>query len=552
MSARYNVNLGLTGLARAIALPGDHKPTRFPSFPALERTAVMGFQVPISFPCNTGTTKTMVMRQASYPVWFDQSYTGTWNYCISMITSPSATTVAGNLTDQTFIVEKRIQIAALGATAATDFTQAAWPPNSASLPFSSPIVAVDPATGSLPFIYVPPGASLIVIVNDDQAAVATGINIRLVLETWKAPGEVSFVQGLPSVPLSTQIAASKSGGFYTVIPSTTLGVWARVPEITAQSTAAFPAVTQFRVHIGVANYVPTYVPSITTAGTIVVGAAITTPMLLPIAAPPEISNSFLPYESTRTTAVSCLYTNVTKALNKEGTVLWGRVAPQNQNPWEAQFADITGLHPSEKAFLPLETGTYTYVPPSTDMAGFYDYTVNSIAVTRTPCVRLDNTSLVNVGFFTDPDGGTTLALTADWHFEFRTTSALFQIGLSPITLEAFHQSQLALVEAGFFFPNNSHRAILAKITNFANQAAKLVAPAQYKVLKTGFRTVKALWNGKAPKKASKKKSRGARRLPRQIIAKPGRSRPPATTLDVQTRPKMRGGLDMYLSSQGRK
>ncbi len=140
--------------------------------------------------------------------------------------------------------------------------------------------------------------------------------------------------------------------------------------------------------------------------------------------------------------------------------MWGRLAPQTVNVWRASLTNVSGLHPSEKAYLPLETGAYTYVPPSTDMAMFWDYTIPigvypSPTGTRFPIIRLDNTSLVNAGFFSDPDGGTNLAITADWHFEFRTTSALFSIGLSGTTLESFHQAQLSLVEAGFFFANES-------------------------------------------------------------------------------------------------
>jgi hypothetical protein len=78
-------------------------------------------------------------------------------------------------------------------------------------------------------------------------------------------------------------------------------------------------------------------------------------------------------------------------------------------------------------------------------------------------VRLDNSSLVNAFVFTDPDAGTSLAVNVDYHIEFRTTSALWPIGLSSMSLEALHGAQLSLTEVGFFFPNETHKEVLGKV-----------------------------------------------------------------------------------------
>lgn len=60
----------LQGLSKQMALPHEYAPLRFPSFPALERTALMGFTVPGTVPLSASqSTKILVARQAAYPVW---------------------------------------------------------------------------------------------------------------------------------------------------------------------------------------------------------------------------------------------------------------------------------------------------------------------------------------------------------------------------------------------------------------------------------------------------------------------------------------------------
>lgn len=193
--------------------------------------------------------------------------------------------------------------------------------------------------------------------------------------------------------------------------------------------------------------------------------------LVPSGPPPEYGNSTIPYQSTRLTAVGALFTNVTKLLNKEGVVYSARLSPANIDVFNFAQTDIVAVHPAEKAQLALEHGFYTYCPPSTDLALFQDYTCAAVpqsgAWTQTDCpyYRLDNTALVNAFVFVDSDATTTtnLAVTLDWHIEFRTTSTLFQIGLSGVTLETLHQAQLALVQLGFFYNNDDHKSIAMKV-----------------------------------------------------------------------------------------
>jgi len=214
---------------------------------------------------------------------------------------------------------------------------------------------------------------------------------------------------------------------------------------------------------------------------------------LPWAPPSEFATTPLPYYATRTTAAAALFTNVSKVQNKEGTIQAGRLNPKATNIWSAAKSALTNLHPSEKQLLGLETGFYTFCPPSTDLASFWDYTLSTAqGASAAPMVRLDNDSLANLFFFDDPDGSTSLAVNVDYHIEFRTTSALWPIGLSAMSLESLHAAQLSLVEVGFFFPNETHeelkKKVVPRLATALGQVSSLVGvvhPTLGKALKFG-------------------------------------------------------------------
>jgi hypothetical protein len=250
-------------------------------------------------------------------------------------------------------------------------------------------------------------------------------------------------------------------------------------QVVANSTEGAPS---FTVTAVVSAGTQAYSDSAVTYGNVVVTAGTVT-ALYPLSYPVEFSNSTLPWYSTRVTAAAVLGTNVTQIQKKGGTVLAGRVSPNVQNPWVVSQSYVNGLHPAEKAFLPLETGIYSYCPPSTDLANFWDYTlptyIGSNSSFSAPVMRLDNDSLVNIMFITATSDAEQLAITLDWHIEFRTSSALFPIGLSAMTLESLHSAQLALASVGFFFENPTHQNILNRVISaakaFAPQAASLLA-----------------------------------------------------------------------------
>jgi len=454
----------MAGLAKQIALPGEFAPERFPSFPALERTAVMSFNQPASLTLPAGVeTKMMLTRQAGFPLWADTIAGG-------QVLQYFFTCAGANATYDTQLnVDTLIEAPRFGSSVIT-----ALPGRPAVVTgviqdyFKFPIMGVDMDLGPTQWVYVPRGYTLVLSAGrNDAASFAATVNVRFALDAWSGPGEKK----------SLEYNATGLVGQNTCVSyfQTLENIWVRPATLGVQFGSM--QATTFDWYVGltvVGGTVLGYVPAATDGGVLNV-TPVTTTALTPLVISSEFTNSQIPWQATRTTAAAVLGTNVTQVLNKAGTILAGRVNPDNQDPFKVSSSYVSGLHPAEKAWLPLETGVYSYCPPSTDMANFWDYT--SGTVLDYPVYRLDNTSLVNVMFLTAGAATETLAVTASWHLEFRTSSALFQIALSGMTLESFHQAQLALAAAGFFFHNPDHKSVLSKVIGAVKKVAPIVAPA---------------------------------------------------------------------------
>jgi hypothetical protein len=446
---RGNPLQSMVGVARAIALPHEYPPTRFPSFPALERTAVVGFNANAVLDVPATGVKALVMRQAAFPVWTELSVSST-AYALDFVGHDIDIDTPVGTSD---ILLNNISRWDVG-TRARSTGNGGTPGVTAGTATGSgyPILAVDMATGPREWFYVGKDWTVGVSVSRVTPYVLND-SVTFYLERWERPGEITTNTGY-NIAMTAVAGNTTMGG--TVSPAFT--GWYRISKANNDVVPIAGASLGTFYSVVVSCGTMAYTPNALNQGGIWTVTPVTRPTLLPITAPVEFATSSLPWESTRLTAVAMLATNVTKALNKEGTILAGRLAPANTNVWTASPALLTSLHPAEKAFLPLEWGTYSYCPPSTDLTSFWDYTLNtSGGCNKAPLVRLDNDSLVNMFGVSDPDGATSLALNIDYHLEFRTSSALFQIGLSTMTLESLHQAQLSLVSAGFFFSNEDHK-----------------------------------------------------------------------------------------------
>jgi hypothetical protein len=412
----------------------------------------------------------MLMRQASYPLWLEAAQPA-YFYQVNY----SARSASGDDLDRLVpcgeykIVEPYASWAVGNSTASsgsfgiTGATSCTYPP-----------IAYDLGTGPCEYLYLPSGAALIVnIAYDAGTRPATDPGLNLSFDVWDSPGQVQqkgIAFGL------TYPGSGVTVGWYAY--TSLRNQWIRPNTLTVESTTYAVTNANFSLTLGVLCAATYTVTTQASVAPVISGVAAPITCLFPYAAPAEFASSALPYQSTRLTAVAVLCTNVTKIQNKEGTVSAARLNPANTNVWNFTASTLAAVHPAEKQLLPLETGFYTYCPPSTDLANFWDYSINTAnGAASCPAVRLDNDALVNCFSFSDPDGGTSLAINLDYHIEFRTVSALWNIGLSTIPLESLHTSQLSLVSVGFFFPNDTHETLRQKVVPKISTALATLAPA---------------------------------------------------------------------------
>ncbi len=523
----------------------------------------MGFNA--TFPVTIGNsgTRCMLARQAYYPMWIDKALTLSTNGCIYGASWVTQTIVGINTAEALTLEPTGNFNQVLWGTKAADGLLCPGSTNADNsvLAGNLPYMGVDSKTGNTEWLFVPKGAFILVSLAKATKVVANG---TVTIEQWRFPGDTEeFVPPTVATDLFYTFAATDTCCACPVMQSDS-NRWIRIKSVIVNSLTDNTA-HNLSLFLGVAltgTTLPTFVVSTTNAGSwSVSNTPGTFTYFLPAAVTAEWKNSVLPWAGTRLTALSALFTNTTKVLNKEGTVLWGRMNPATYDTWNAGQSIIDTLHPAEKAYLDLERGTYTYVPPSTDLADFLSYNLEGPSTYLIPVYRLDNSAFVNVAVFSDPDGGTSLAVNLDWHIEFRTSSTLFQIGVSSLTLEALHAAQITLLKSGFFFHNFSHSAVLSAITKTASalypmlKMAKPLAQAFYRTTKRANvmlnpRPTRTNRPAATSGQASGMVSSGRRqRQPMQKRKK--RQQQQSNAGPRRGKNGLRSGLDMYLSSKKR-
>lgn len=461
----------------------------------------------MSFESNSSTSltagveaKAIVCRQPAWPAWVDTAVTSsTQQYSVDYLAFESVENVSGAGTPSCIVNwsagTRNPSANVVGATTSQ------WN-------YKYALLGVDNALGALAFMYVPKGFTLDVIVSADQVLGIQDISVSF--EAWGSPGEINDYL---SNTVSNNVGETVNRGMLVgSIPAGAVGAtWIRPSLVTLLTSVPLSNVF-VTIFVRPSGTTVAYAGSTTTRGNVTwSGTPTATVSLLPVSYPREFLNSPLPWYGVRTTATSALFTNVTQVLNKGGSVLAARMAPQAINVWRATSADAATIHPAERSFLPLETGSYTYVPPSTDLADFWDSTLSiqtgSTSSFQCPIFLLGNTALAHVIFFNAPVAGT-LATTINWCIEFRTTSTLFPVGISTHTLEALHQAQMILSGVGYFFSNEKHESTLRRITNFVGKAAQVALPIASSLNPAAGLAVRLLASGASSSTKQKSKPKG--------------------------------------------
>jgi hypothetical protein len=620
----------MTDVARAVALPSDYPAVRYPSFPALERTATLAFTQQSTYTLAADNQRGMLARSAVAPLWLQQPGNFAYGYACRLpfrasdgntqrALYPNGDSIAVDSFTNAWVNNKVDAGSNVGKVPMIVT-------NASPMRYDFPVVGRDDALPGNLFIYVPTGYRIGFALGTIGKLAGNGLysssptngTMNWNIERWVAPGEVqsltltalygSVTHVSPPTGATTVPCATYADSGNAIFNGMSTDGWYRLSSFslinitTADSTAlVLSEETNIQVFVIPAATNTTVVAPVTTdaALTINVGAAGATASrnaMLPYFKPPEWSVSSLPWASTRLTAVGVLFTNVTKVLNKEGTVQAARLNPTSDNIYGQSSvvipdsSQLANKHPSEKALLSLEKGFYTFCPPSTDLSKFWDYTRNSgtyemgssgadaaMRQLECPVYRLDNDALINYFIFSDPNANTagdstSLAVNLDFHIEFRSVSSLWPIGLSTMSLESFHQAQMALVQTGFFFNNddpatghNRIKTILSSLARYiGGPLAGAVVPYVYdaglsilgrattdlqarrdnRVLQPKTTTVTAVAPQSSQSSDAPRRRRRRRGKQQQAPApKPAPQQPPKAN-------KMASGLDQYLASRG--
>lgn len=443
---------GFSQLALSMVLPHENKPVRFPVIPATH-TALLDTMCDGTVPIpDNSARRAFLCRDASYPLWMTRTLVGcstglktvgsptTWNIPVknnAQLTAP----VWGSIESATSAAT--LDGVTLSNSGLSDLT-----------------VLGDLPTVGTQAIYIPPGSTFTLFVNTGAIGNGSGIEFEI---AYQVGGE-EFI--------ATVVAGSVTNGFlYQGVAGTAVAAGGNgiVPY-------GFAWFKQWRTTVSAPSAAST--PSLymgwTTGGTFTAPSGTAT-LMVPYAMPPEFNNSVIPYARTRLNSSAALFTNVTAALSKEGTVLAARLKPAVVDPWNFTTDNLNAVHPSLRYFGPLEKGLYTFTTPSGNTGEFYDCVISMPSNStynplHRPLFQFADVGIYNAIIFSDlgsSSAGTQLAVSSYSHLEFETTSSLFSIGVSSQPLELLHATEVALLKFGHFHENPIHWAYLASAVRTA-------------------------------------------------------------------------------------
>lgn len=433
---------GQSELVQTIAVPRFHKPQRIPSFPALERTSVLGFTD--TFTLNTEAvpgqeTRLAIIRDPVFPLWRWVDYGDEASIYrvmeVNMIAQPSIGLTFTPVWQDTLLT----------------YPIASWPAPAAPL-------YVYEGKEYLPSLNTHVAIQYRFAANPGPSAVSctgTYLSNFFDIETFE-------FDGVPTIGTS-------GGKWYAslvgILPTDGVGFKIDVINYTATNGVLCEAV---------------YVGSTTSPNGDVYPCTAPTfykqvRAMLPATTATEYASAPIVWQSTRANSVAVLLSNVSAVMQKEGTVNAARAPSESginmfsSDSWSTQF---TRVHPKERYFGPLEKGLYSFTLPDSVSELYHEYDNIGYLI---PVFKhyLDGNRYAHCVLMKDPDHVAAMAVTVDRHIEFKSNSVLFPYGFATTPLESYHQAQMALANIGVFYENPTH---LATIAALAKQAAMKYGP----------------------------------------------------------------------------
>lgn len=448
-------------LALSMVLPHENKPIRFPVVPAVH-TALLDTMADGTVPIADGQSKrAFLCRDPCFPLWMERSCNAVGAFLESVQGSVQTWTIPNRANNVLMTPAWNRLNGVVGTVPTVDSVLV----TAAGMADYAVMASINGEAQQA--LFIPPNSTFHVRIYTGAVGGGSGLELEF---AYQVGGEV-FMSTVLAISTSTGFEMSAIAGETLPVGSgmgtTPYGfVWLRAWRTT--QTAPTLATSPFLQYGWV------------TGGTFATPTSTRT-FFLPFQMPPEFNNSVLPYNRSRLNASAALFTNVTAALSKEGTILAARLKPAIVDPWAFTTGTVNSVHPSLRYFGPLEKGLYTFTTPGGNVEAFTDnvITIGSNSVTNAtsrPLFNYDDIGIYNAIIFSDlgsASAGTQLAVSQYAHIEFETTSSLFAIGVSSQPMELLHSTEVALLKFGHFHENPIHWSVLAAAVK---QAVKFLAP----------------------------------------------------------------------------
>lgn len=459
-------------LYTTMVYPAKRQPVRLPTFPSVSRTAVLDLSAPLRVSVGSNNTRMFLCPQANYPAFLDYTFASQYAYaaCVGygvkngsgfgpgdLATPDISSTLAYGTGFATTWDATQKKVTTVGLPTITGSSTFADPA------FVAPIIGTDETIGGPPFVYSPcdglTGTQIVVQFNGGMSATS----VSLELDYWISPGEFRRISTNPVVGGSNwQVFFA---GLDLNLPSGPC--WVRPVSVNCggQPANGCPPVVHLFVTSAMSSF--SIAPTTTATYTATVTAASPSYAFMPLPTPVDFFTTSAPFQNTRVTATALALENVTKVLNKEGTIMCGRLQPSNTDPFKFTAGSLALLHPEEKCQLPMERGLYTYCAPANSFDRFKDYAYplnfnksSTVTLSNVPTFDLSFDGLYNCMVFQDPDGGTLLSAVVDYHLEFRSTSVLWPLSIATSSVESLHSAVQRMARGPFFSPHRDSARLL--------------------------------------------------------------------------------------------
>lgn len=474
--------VGSDRIASTFALPHENKGQRLPTIPAV-MTATVDLMSDATRSVTT-SKRFALCRDVCYPLWSDRTVESCGGYsCLNIeLTAVAGAQIPIPPWTTKFSTSRIVDGVTLSAQEFED-------------------TCIISGANDPQIIYIPQG-SFFQFRFDEGGVPTAGSYLEVELRSYVA-GDWVYCRATTAILGNAQILIGAAGGAPaagsgTVMNGGVLPVgFTELVSIRTAATAPAAAVFPCTMYLGFSSSVVAVPGAPAAAAT----------LFVPAFRPPEFRNSTLPYRKTRLNASAVLFSNVTPVLQKEGTVLAGRLQTSTIDMFNFTAASIDASHPSQRYFGALENGLYTFTAPSTNVDQLIDRVTNMLT-TECPTFDFLTDNLYNAMIFTDLDAVSisTLAISLYVHLEFACTSSLFAIGVSPLTIEVLHQAEVKLLKAGYYHENPNHVSSVQK--SLGRQSAPQRVMSQVRMSKPQqARPKPAKKNGKKTSKKVKAQNR---------------------------------------------